>query len=146
MRYIRSLFPALLLLTLPGCVSFLPTYDQAVHEQLGSAVDEINKIGTAASLPYRTPAFAEVEPYYIAAFSHLSSAKETAAYREQGLTGRVSARSAAIVREAIGNCERALELLRDLHRSEGIDGTDFADSSVRQTCTIPVMMEHRLQR
>jgi hypothetical protein len=139
-----GVFPALLLLS--SCVSFLPTYDQEVHGQLRSAVDEINKIGTVVSLPYRKATFDEVESYYIAAFSHLTAAEETASFREGGLAGRVSARSAAIVREAIQNCQRALETLRDLHRTEGIDATDFADSSVRRTCTIPAMMEERLQR
>jgi len=129
-----------------GCISFLPAYDEAVHQQLSGAVDEINKIGTAVSLPYRTPAFSEVEPYYIAAASKLSAAEETATGRVMAYSGSVPARAAAIVAQAIENCRRDLELLRDLHRAEGIDGTDFKDSNLRRTCTIPAMMESRLKR
>lgn len=135
-----------LALLVAGCVSFLPPYDHAVHQQLEKAVDEIGKIGTAVSLPYRQPAFSEVEPYYIAAFSHLASAEQVASGRTQAVRGNVSARSAAIVSEAIGNCREALTALRELHRTLGVDATDLADSRVPRTCTIAAIMEERLQR
>lgn len=137
-------------LLLGGCVSFLPTYDAAIHARLDGALTDLERIRAALGVPYQpAPGFKDVEPLYISALGGVIAAERIA-------TGRVDpravrrgpdARAAELVAGAIGTCRAAIEAMMRRHQSGGrVDGEIFDNSRILDTCGIPQVMESRLQR
>lgn len=143
----RFFFVLLAAFALGGCVSFLPTYDEALYKRLETAVTEIEKIGGALTPDYTPqPPYATFEPYYISALGNLRAAEELAAGRSLGYRGSLSARSASLVEQAIHNCRSAVDRMRVHHQAHGLTRVVFENASVTETCSIPKMMEARLKR
>ena len=132
---------------LPGCVQFLPTYNESIYGQLNTAITELGKVKAALSVPYQpAPNFEKIEPYYVASLGSLKSAEATSRSRANFLRGGLSERSSTIVAESIANCRKAVEGLAKLHKEQGITKQDFTDSSVTTACAMPKMMEEILKK
>lgn len=137
-------------LLLSGCVSFLPSYDAAIHAKLDAAVTDLERIRAAVALPYDPkPGFDDLEPFYISALGGVIAAEKIAASRAgpELVRGRPDLEAAGIVAAAIAECRAGIEdVMRRHQRAGAISPRSFDDTAVIDTCAIPRVMESRLKR
>lgn len=148
---IAAAAPLLLLLPLPGCVSFLPSYDAAIFAKMDGAVTDLERVRAAVAVPYDpAPGFDDVEPLYISALGGVIAAEKIAAGRAgpvDSVRGRPAQEAAGLVAGAIRTCRTAIETMMRRHQRGGrIDAQTFDDSLLIDTCAIPRVMEARLNR
>lgn len=140
---------ALLLLAaaVSGCVSVLPSYDEALFKHLEALNDDLSKIDAAVGIVYDPPpSFSKVETFYVDAFAHLSEAEKIASGQRDYYEGRLAGRPADLIHQAILGCSEALRIQMDRHRQSPISKETLAIFAVDETCAIPKLMVGRLRR
>ena len=134
-------------MALSGCISFVPTYDDALYKHLDAVSSDVDKIHTAISVVHSGPTeFSVVEAYYVDAFSNLAAAKQIATDRTTYSAHKLAEKPAADELQAIKNCEAALTQIMARHKSAPMTAATealFADQGV---CGVPATMEALLKK
>jgi len=132
---------------LSSCVSFLPTYDEALFKHLESVNDDLSRIEAAVNVVYLPPPkFEKVETFYVDAIAHLALAQQIANGQRDYYRGRISGSPSAQLQSAIANCNQALKLQMNRHREGPINPKTLAVFATADACSIPKLMAGRLKR
>ena len=138
----------MLVLVLGGCASyFAPPYEAAISDKLTSAAAGVERIGAAIDLAGAAPpgTFAKYEPDHVAVLADLRSARTIAEGRAAIYEGKPSGEAAKIVVNMIGNCDAAVLLVAQRHKTAGLTPSLFSNVMVRETCALSVKSEQLLQ-
>ena len=132
---------------LSGCVSFVPTYDNALYTDLSAVQTDVGKIHTTVQTVHDGPTtpFSSVESYYTDAFTHLNDAMKIAKGQVSYLRGKMAEKPAQDLQKSIANCQQALTLTMNAFKmgpiSPAVEST-FADNTA---CAAPSTMEALLK-